>query len=272
MSPSVHKRHPIVAVLLVLLTVAYLLALVGFPIAAVVYNAFAEGWEAFRDAILDDETQHALRLTLLVCAIVVPLNTIFGLAAAWVLARQRFVCRGTLAAFVNLPLALSPTIVGLLIVLAYSPTIGMLREPVNALHLKILFATPALVLATLLVTMPLVALEVLPSLEHLDGSEEQAAMTLGATAWQTFRKVIFPAIRWSVVYGVVLCLAKAAGEFGAVSGVSGKLIGETNTLTLHIERTYGEWETTQAFASSTLLTGLALITLLINLVLSKPKH
>jgi sulfate transport system permease protein len=136
-------------------------------------------------------------------------------------------------------------------------------------QVQILFAFPALVLATLMVTTPMVALEVLPTLEQLDPTEAQAARTLGATGWQTFRRVVLPAIRWSVLYGIVLCLAKAAGEFGAVSGVSGRLIGETNTLTLHIERSYAEWENTKAFASASLLTALAVVTLLVNVLLSR---
>lgn len=253
------------------MSVAYLLAIVGLPVAAIFREAFAEGWDAFVDAVKDEETQHALWLTVRVCAIVIPLNTAFGLAAAWVLARHRFRGIGLLAGVVNLPLAIAPTIAGLLIVLVYSPTIGLLRRPVEAWDLHILFATPGIVLSTLLVTLPLVALEVLPSLEQLDPAEAQAARTLGATGWQTFRKVVLPAIRWSVLYGVVLCAAKAAGEFGSVAATSGRLIGQTNTLTLHIERSYAEYESTKAFASSVLLTGLAVMTILLNVVLGRKR-
>jgi sulfate transport system permease protein len=256
-------------ILVALLSIAYLLIIVALPVGAILYNAFAGGWQAFWEALQDDETQHALKLTVTVCAVAVPFNTVFGLAAAWVLARHRFVGRGLLAAFVNLPLALAPTIAGLLVVLAYSPTIGLFRTPVLASGVQILFAWPGLVLATLLVTVPLVALEVLPSLEQLDPADTQAARTLGATGWQTFWRVTLPAIRWSVLYGVVLCTAKAAGEFGAVSAVSGRLIGETNTLTLHIERSYAEYETTKAFTSATLLTLLAVGTLAINVLLHR---
>lgn len=251
--------------------IAYLLIIVGLPVVAIFWQAFAEGREAFVEALRHEETQHALKLTAGVCAVVIPLNTIFGVAAAWILARHHFRFRGLLAAMINLPLALAPTIAGLLIVLVYSPTIGLFHRPVAASGVQILFAFPGLVLATLLVTLPLVALEVLPSLEQLDPAEAQAARTLGATGWQTFRKVVLPAIRWSVVYGVVLCTARAAGEFGAVTSVSGRMIGETNTLTLHIERSYSEFEMTKAFASSTLLTGLAGFTLLVNVLLTR-KH
>lgn len=254
------------------MAVAYLLVIVGLPVAAIFKEAFADGWQTFVDAVRDDETQHAMKLTLIVCAIVVPLNTIFGLACAWVLARHRFRGLGLLATFTNLPLAIAPTIAGLLIVLVYSPTIGLFHTPIEASGVKILFAWPGLVLATLLVTLPIVAIEVLPSLEQLDPSEAQAARTLGATGWQTFRKVVLPAIRWSVLYGVVLCTAKAAGEFGAVSATSGRLIGETNTLTLHIERSYAEYDATKAFASSTLLTALALGTIVLNVVLRRKSH
>ncbi|MGC4032924.1 MAG: sulfate ABC transporter permease subunit [Tepidisphaeraceae bacterium] len=256
--------------------VAYLLVIVGLPVAAIFKEAFADGWQAFVDALRDEETLHALKLTLIVCAIVVPLNTVFGLACAWVLARHRFRGIGLLATFTNLPLAIAPTIAGLLIVLVYSPTIGLLHGPVEHLQdeygFKILFALPGLVLATLVVTLPIVAIEVLPSLEQLDPSEAQAARLLGATGWQTFRKVVLPAIRWSVLYGVVLCTAKAAGEFGAVSATSGRLIGETNTLTLHIERSYAEYDATKAFASSTLLTALAVGTIVLNVVLRRKSH
>ncbi|MDB5327079.1 MAG: sulfate transporter permease subunit CysW [Phycisphaerales bacterium] len=283
---SGRRRFRLLPILIGLFAVTYLIVIVGLPVGAIFYNAFAEGREAFMDALRDDETQHALKLTVMVCLAVVPLNAIFGLAAAWVLARHRFMGRSALAALVNLPLALAPTIAGLLIVLVYSPSLGLLRWPINTandwlhahpdwqqrLHfddVQIVFAFPGLFLATLLVTVPLVALEVLPSLEQLDPTEAQAARTLGATGWQTFWRVTLPAIRWSVLYGVVLCTAKAAGEFGAVSGVSGRLIGETNTLTLHIERSYAEWENTKAFASATLLTALSVGTLIVNLLLTR---
>jgi sulfate transport system permease protein len=246
---------------------AYLLAIVGLPVGTLFYEAFAEGWDAFVAALRDENTQHALWLTVKVCAIVVPINTLFGLAAAWVLARQRFVGHGALAAFVNLPMALAPTIAGLLIVLVYSPTLGLLAGPVEASGWQIVFAPPAMVIATLLVTLPLVALELLPTLEQLEVAEEQAAITLGANAWQTFFRVILPAVRWSLVYGIVLCTAKAAGEFGAVSAVSGKTIGETMTLTLHVEQAYTDYETVKAYASSTVLTLLSVGTLILHLIL-----
>lgn len=269
LSNPARRRSRLLPIVIGLFAVGYLVVIVGLPVGAIFYNAFAEGREAFMDALRDEETQHALKLTVTVCAAVVPLNTIFGLAAAWVLARHHFIGRSALAALVNLPLALAPTIAGLLIVLVYSPSIGLLHGPVEASGAKIVFAWPGLVLATLLVTVPLVALEVLPSLEQLDPTDAQAARTLGATGWQTFWRVTLPAIRWSVLYGIVLCTAKAAGEFGAVSGVSGRLIGETNTLTLHIERSYAEWENTKAFASATLLAALAVGTLVVNLLLTR---
>lgn len=269
MSHKVRRRFRPVPVLVALISLGYLLSIVALPVGVIFYQAFAEGREALWDALTDDETLHALKLTLCVCAVVVPLNTIFGLAAAWILARHQFRGKGLLAAMVNLPLAMAPTIAGLLVVLAYSPTIGLLRAPVNAAGVKILFAFPGLVIATLLVTLPLVALEVLPSLEQIDPTESQAARTLGATGWQTFWRVTLPSIRWSVLYGVVLCTAKAAGEFGSVASVSGMLIGETNTLTLHIERSYAEYETTKAFASASLLTLIAVFTLVVNIVLAR---
>lgn len=292
MSRSAFNRRPRwVPALVGVIAVGYLLVIVGLPVGAIVYHALALGTEAFWNALTEDETIHALKLTLAVIAIAVPMNTVFGLAAAWVLARHKFFGKGALAALVNLPIALAPTIAGLFIVLLYSPRkeIGLLARPINAINewlianpswqqflhidqVQILFAFPSLVLATVLVTMPMVALEVLPTLEQTDPTEAQAARTLGANGWQTFWRVVLPAIRWSVLYGVILCLAKAAGEFGAVSAVSGRLIGETNTLTLHIERSYAEAygpeEEIKAYAPAVVLLSLAVFTLLVSTVMN----
>jgi sulfate transport system permease protein len=249
---------------LILLAVAYVLGLVGLTLANVYGQAFARGAAAFVEGLTTPEALHAAKLTLLVVGVAVPANTAFGLAAAWVIARRRSVAARAIAAVVDLPLTFSPSVIGLLVVLAWSPNIGLLGGVVRGTGAKILFAWPGLVLATVLVTMPYVVREVLPALCQLDRAEEEAASVLGATGWQTFRSVVLPAIRASVLYGVILCTARAAGEFGAVSVVSGKLIGETNTLTLHVERAYAEYETIAAFAAASLLTTVGIATVVVD--------
>lgn len=254
---------------LIAIGMGYLALLVGLPLANVFWQAFAQGAGAFWRAITAPEAVAAQKLTLLVLALVVPLNTAFGLTAAWILARRPSPAQRLLGLALDVPLAISPTIVGLLIVMVYSPTVGLLAPWIATLHVKVLFAWPGLVLSTLFVTLPFVAREVLPALYELDPSEEEAAAVLGATRWQTFRQVIVPSIRWSIVYGVVLCTAKAVGEFGAASVVSGKLIGETNTLTLHVERAYMEYENVPAFACSAVVAALSLGTLALQALLPR---
>jgi sulfate/thiosulfate transport system permease protein len=255
-----------VRALLIVAAAAYLLLLVGLPLANVYGQAFARGAGAFVEGLSTPEAIHAAKLTLLVVAIAVPANTALGLAAAWVVARRRTWASRIVRVAVDLPLAVSPTVVGLLVVLAWSPNIGLVGGTVRASGARILFAWPGLVLATIVVTIPYVAREVLPALYQLEKAEEEAAMVLGATRWQTFWRVVFPSIRASVLYGVVLCAARAAGEFGAVSVVSGKLIGETNTLTLHVERAYAEYETVGAFAAASLLTTVGVLTVVVDAV------
>ena len=257
--------------LLVVLAAAYVLALVGLPLANVYAQAFARGVSAFVEGLSSPEALHAARLTLLVVGIAVVANTAFGLAAAWIIARHRSLAARLVRTAVDLPLSVSPTVVGLLVVLAWSPNVGLLGGLVRGSGARILFAWPGLVLATILVTLPYVAREVLPALYQLERAEEEAATVLGASRWQTFRNVVLPAIRPSVVYGVVLCAARAAGEFGAVSVVSGKLIGETNTLTLHVERAYAEYETVAAFAAASLLTTVGVLTVVLD-ALWRRKH
>lgn len=242
------------------LAAAYVLALVGLPLTNVYAQALSGGVRAFLDGLAAPEAIHAAKLTLLVVGIAVPANTAFGLAAAWIVARRRSVASRVVRLVVDLPLAVSPTVVGLLVLLAWSPSVGLMGPLVRATGVRILFAWPGLVLVTILVTLPYVVREVLPALYQLERAEEEAASILGATRWQTFRHVVFPAIRASVQYGVILCTARAAGEFGAVSVVSGKLIGETNTLTLEIERAYSDYETVAAFAAASLLTTVGLLT------------
>ena len=249
---------------LVALAAAYVLALVGLPLANVYGQAFSRGAAAFLEGLAAPEAVHAAKLTLLVVGLAVPANTAFGLAAAWVIARRRSVASRIVRVVADLPLAVSPTVVGLLVVLAWSPNVGLLAPLVRATGIRNLFAWPGLVLVTIVVTLPYVVREVLPALYQLERAEEEAAAVLGATRWQTFWQVVFPAIRASVLYGVILCTARAAGEFGAVSVVSGKLIGETNTLTLQVERAYAEYETVAAFAAASLLTSVGVLTVVVD--------
>ncbi len=253
--------------LIVLTALIYFSALVLLPSGIIFYNTFAKGFEAFWEGATAAETLHAAKLTLSITAIVVPLNTLFGLAAAWVLARQKFIGKIVAMALINVPLAMSPIVAGLFIVLVYSPTVGLFKSAVVWADVKVLFAFPGLVIATLFITLPFVVREILPSLEATDRAEEEAANSLGASQWQIFWRVVFPAIRWSVIYGVIICIAKSIGEFGAVSSVSGKLIGETNTLTLHVERAYAEYETAQAYAAATMLSLVALVTVILQLLI-----
>jgi len=257
---------------LVVLAAAYLLFLVGLPLVNVYGEAFSRGFAGFREGLAAPPARHAVKLTLLVVAIAVPANTAFGLAAAWVIARRRSAAARIVRIALDLPLAVSSTVIGLLVVLAWSPTIGLLSGVVSASHVKVLFAWPGLVLTTVVVTLPYVAREVLPALYQVDRAEEEAATVLGASRWQTFWRVIFPAIRSSVLYGVILCAARAAGEFGAVSVVSGKLIGETNTLTLHVERAYAEYESVPAFAAASLLTTVGVLTVALDMLWRRRKR
>jgi sulfate/thiosulfate transport system permease protein len=266
---AAERRSPGAAVgrvALIALAAAYLLFLVGLPLVNVYGEAFARGLDGFVEGLTAPPAVHAAKLTLLVVAIAVPANTAFGLAAAWVIARRRSAVARIVRVTLDLPLAVASTVVGLLVVLAWSPTVGLMSGVVRASHVKVLFAWPGLVLTTIVVTLPYVAREILPALHQVDRAEEEAATVLGASRWQVFWRVVFPAIRSSVMYGVILCAARAAGEFGAVSVVSGKLIGETNTLTLHVERAYSEYESVPAFAAASLLTSIGILSVALDVL------
>jgi sulfate/thiosulfate transport system permease protein len=227
---------------------------------AVFAQALEKGFGPYLKAILDPESMSAVRLTLLTAGIAVPLNVLFGLAASWLIANFRFRGRNLLVTFIDLPFAISPVISGLIFVLLFGSH-GVLGPWAQAHGLKIIFAVPGIVLATTFVTFPFVAREVLPHLESQGNSEEEAALTLGASGWQTFFRVTLPKIKWSLLYGVILCNARAMGEFGAVSVVSGHIRGETNTMPLQVEILYNEYNFVGAFAVASLLTLLALVTL-----------
>ncbi len=247
-----------------LVVVARALGFLGFgllvPVASVFASAFSGGWGRYWSALGQTETLSAIRLTLIVAAISVPLNVVFGIAAAWLIAKFDFRGRGVLTTLIDLPFTVSPVISGLVFVLLFGAHgwLGPLLEPWG---LKIIFAVPGLVLATAFVTVPLVAREVLAVMQSTGSDEEETALTLGATGWQILWRVTLPKVRWGVLYGAVLCNARAMGEFGAASVVSGHIRGHTNTMPLHIEILYSEYEFVAAFAVATLLTLLAVLTL-----------
>lgn len=246
--------------LLIGAAVAAMLALVVLPLLMVLAAAFGDGFRAWLAALSEPDALAALRLTLFTVAIVLPINAVFGLATAWAVTRFDFRGKRLLLALLDLPFSVSPVVAGLCLVLlfgAHGWFAGLLAEH----DIKILFARPGIVLATLFITFPFVVRELIPLMQQQGAEEELAARSLGASAWTMFRRVTLPNIRWGLLYGVLLCGARAMGEFGAVSVVSGHIRGLTNTLPLHIEILYNEFDTTAAFAAASLLSGLALVTL-----------
>jgi sulfate transport system permease protein len=245
---------------------AFLTAFLFVPLAAVFAEAFRDGAAAYRAAVTEAEALNAIRLTVLTALIAVPLNTVFGIAAAWALARFEFPGRRLLIALIELPFAVSPVVSGLVFVLLFGAH-GYFGSWLAERDIQIIFAVPGLVLATLFVTVPFVARELIPVLEEQGAEAEEAALALGASAWQMFWRVTVPNIRWGLLYGVVLLTARAIGEFGAVSVVSGHIRGETNTVPLHVEILYNEYNFSAAFAVASLLTALAVLTLVARTVL-----
>ncbi|WP_332718282.1 sulfate ABC transporter permease subunit CysW [Pelagibacterium mangrovi] len=245
------------------------LALVLFiPLAAVFIEAFRLGWGAAWEAIVQPDALAAIRLTLLVAAIAVPLNLVFGVAAAWAIAKYEFKGKAFLTTLIDLPFSVSPVIAGLVYVLLFGS--GSFLGPIfNSAGLQILFAVPGVVLATIFVTFPFVARELIPLMEDQGTGDEEAALSLGANGWQTFWRVTLPNIKRGLLYGVLLCNARAMGEFGAVSVVSGRLRGETVTMPLHIEILYNEYNFAAAFAVAGLLALLALVTLVLKALLER---
>jgi sulfate transport system permease protein len=233
------------------------------PLMAVFTFAFEKGAGAYLASLAHPETWSAIRLTLTAALIAVPLNLAFGLAAAWLIARFRFPGRDLLITLIDLPFSVSPVIAGLIFVLLFGRR-GWLGPWLAEHDLHIIFAVPGIVLATLFVTFPFVAREVLPVMQAQGSDEEEAALTLGASGWYTFLRVTLPKVKWGVIYGVILCTARAMGEFGAVSVVSGHVRGVTTTLPLHAEILYNEYDFVGAFAAASLLTVLALITLVVK--------
>jgi sulfate transport system permease protein len=233
------------------------------PLLAVFGYALEKGWATYRASLVDADALAAIRLTLLVAAISVPANTVFGVAAAWLVTRYAFRGKGLLISLIDLPFAVSPVIAGLIYVLLFGRQ-GWLGPWLAAHDIRIIFAVPGIVLATTFVTFPFVARELIPLMQAQGSDQEQAAITLGATGWSMFWRVTLPKIGWGLLYGVILCNARAIGEFGAVSVVSGHIRGLTNTMPLHIEILYNEYQGTAAFAVASVLALLALLTLLVK--------
>jgi sulfate transport system permease protein len=247
----------------------YLAAILLGPLAIVFYRTFENGFGAAWDALSTPETINAFRLTLIITAIAVPLNTIFGIACALAIVRRRFPGKGLVNAFVDLPLALSPVVVGLALFLLYGREgwFGFLGDH----GIQILFSLPAMVIATIFVSLPFVAREVVPTLREIGDEQEQAARTLGANSWQTFWRITLPAIRWAVIYGVILTTARCLGEYGAVAVVSGRLQGETETATLRVEERYQSLDIAGAYAISIVLALIAVL-VLVAMTVIRPKE
>ena len=243
--------------------VTFLLAFLLIPLAAVFVNALRDGLGAFFSARAETNTLAAVRLTAIVALAVVPVNLLYGLAAAWSVSKFRFPARNVLITFIDLPFSVSPVVAGMIFVLLFGS--HGLAGPWLADHdVKIIFALPGIVLATLFVTSPIIARELIPLMQSQGSDEEEAALTLGASGWRTFFHVSLPKVRWGLLYGTMLCAARAVGEFGAVNVVSGHIRGRTLTLPLHVEVLYNEYQFTSAFAVSTLLTLVAVATLAVQ--------
>jgi sulfate transport system permease protein len=251
---------PMVRWLLIGAALTFLGVFLFVPLLAVFVQAFHKGVAAYFAALHEPEALAAIRLTLLTAAIAVPLNLIFGVAAAWAIAKFEFVGKSFLITLIDVPFAVSPVISGLIFVLLFGLQ-GWLGPWLSDHDIKIIFAVPGIVLATIFVTFPFVARELIPLMQEQGTEEEQAALVLGANGWQTFFRVTLPNIKWGLLYGVILCNARAMGEFGAVSVVSGHIRGQTNTLPLHVEILYNEYNFAAAFAVASLLALLALVTL-----------
>jgi sulfate transport system permease protein len=247
----------------------YLAAILVGPLLLVFFRTFENGFGPAWDALSTPETVNAFKLTLIITAIAVPLNTVFGIACGLAIVRRRFRGKGVVNAFVDLPLALSPVVVGLALFLLYGRDgwFGWLADH----GIQMLFSLPAMVIATIFVSLPFVAREVIPTLREIGDEQEQAASTLGASAWQTFRRITLPAIRWAVIYGVILTTARCLGEYGAVAVVSGRLQGETETATLRVEERYASFDLAGAYAISIVLALIAVL-VLVAMTVIRPKE
>ncbi|MFN3885841.1 MAG: sulfate ABC transporter permease subunit CysW [Aquabacterium sp.] len=256
-------RWTLISVALVFLSLFLFL-----PLVSVFFEAFKKGWDVYVASITEADAVSAMKLTLIAAAISVPLNLVFGVAAAWAIAKFDFRGKSVLLTLIDLPFSVSPVIAGLIYVLVFGLQ-GWFGEWLQANDLKVIFAVPGIVLATIFVTFPFVARELIPLMQAQGQEQEEAARVLGASGFQTFWKVTLPNVKWALLYGVILCNARAMGEFGAVSVVSGHIRGQTNTLPLHIEILYNEYQFAASFAVASLLAGLALVTLVLKYLVER---
>jgi sulfate transport system permease protein len=263
---SASTEAPAVRYLLIAVAVVFLFFFLLLPLAIVFFEAFREGLGTFFAGVTEKDALAAIKLTLLVAAISVPANLIFGLAASWAIAKFEFRGKSLLITLIDLPFSVSPVTSGLIYVLLFGAQ-GFFGTWLQAHNVQIIFAVPGIVLATIFVTFPFIARELIPTMQAQGTQDEEAALSLGASGWQVFFRVTLPNVKWALLYGVLLCNARAMGEFGAVSVVSGKIRGHTNTMPLQVEILYNEYAQTAAFALAALLALLALVTLLVKSVL-----
>ncbi|MFN3296307.1 sulfate ABC transporter permease subunit CysW [Caldimonas sp.] len=271
-APKSHRRAteeaPWVRWALIGVALGFLTLFLFIPLVTVFVEALRKGWEVAAAAVVEPDARAAIRLTLLTAAIAVPLNLVFGVAAAWAIAKFDFRGKNVLLTLIDLPFSVSPVIAGLIYVLVFGLQ-GWFGEWLRDHDLKVIFAVPGIVLATVFVTFPFVARELIPLMQAQGQEQEEAARVLGASGWQIFWRVTLPNVKWALLYGVILCNARAFGEFGAVSVVSGHIRGETNTMPLHIEILYNEYQFAAAFAVTSLLAMLALVTLVLKFLVEQ---
>lgn len=254
------EESPFVKWLLIALAMAFCLVFLLLPLANVFAQALSKGWQYYFSSLADPYSLSAIRRTLMIAAISVPLNVVFGLAAAWAIAKFNFRGKSFLITLIDLPFSVSPVVVGLMFIVLFGLQ-GFFGKWLDAYNIEIIFAVPGMVLATVFVTFPFVARELIPVMQATGTEQEQASLTLGANGWQTFWRVTLPSVKWGLLYGIILCNARAMGEFGAVSVVSGHIAGLTETMPLAVERLYNEYNAAGAFAVASLLALLALMTL-----------
>ncbi len=262
------KDNPWVKWLLIFIAIAFMMVMLVVPLVSVFYEALKDGWQAYQAALLEPDALSAIKLTLITTAIVLPVNTLIGVALAYLITRHKFRGKFVITTLLDLPFAVSPVVAGLMFVLVFGAN-TLLGGWLESMGIQVIFATTGIVLVTLFVTFPFIARELIPLMQAQGDSEEEAALTLGANGWQMFWKVTLPNIKWALLYGIILTNARAMGEFGAVSVVSGHIRGETNTMPLMIEIAYNEYAFTLAFALSSLLALLALVTLLVQGIMSR---
>ena len=251
---------------LITIALGFITLFICLPLGLVIYQALSKGIEAYWAALTQADTLAAIRLTLLVAIVTVPLNTLFGITAAWAITRFEFKGKSFLTTLIDLPFSVSPVISGFIFVLLFGAE-GWFGKLLATYDIKIIFSAPGIILATLFVTFPFVARQLIPLMQEMGHQEEEAALSLGASGWKTFYSVTLPNIKWALLYGVLLCNARAMGEFGAVSVVSGHIRGLTNTLPLNVEVNYNDYDVVGAFASASILAGLAIVTLVLKTLL-----